>query len=634
MPTRTLTIVLVLTALARLAGGESALPPGVVNSQKASDTASTAAESFAKLTAASGFKVQQVAADPLIAQPIALTFDQRGRLWVAECFSYKGYVGGAWSGEAKDRITILEDRDQDGRAEVQTVFTATASRLSGLVCGFGGVWACMAPNLVFIPDRNGDDKPDGPPEVVLDGFDSGSAGHCLVNGLIWGPDGWLYGLHGIQGTSQVGPPGGKRVRLAGGVWRYHPVRKVVEVVCEGTVNPWGFDFDDRGQAFMCGVVLPHLWHAIPGAQFERMYGQNSLPNSYEQMKTCADHQHYAGGSWDRANSGKSVDAAGGGHAHAGLVVYQGDDFPANFRGGIFMNNIHGRRLNCDLPARKGSGFAVSHGADELLRSSDPWFRGVALQLGPDGALWLSDWADLGECHDKDGVHRSSGRIYRLSHAAKPPPPDLDLGKLDDLALVALHLHRNQWQVRTARRLLCERAAAGRPLAAAHVALRAQLADQADCGRKLRALWTLYATGGIDEAGLVALLGHGEADVRYWAVRLLGDGAAPADATLAALARRAKEDPAPLVRLGLASLLQRLPAARRWDIAEALVAHAEDAGDANLPLMYWYGLEAAVGADAARAQKLVATCAIPKVRQFIVRRLASGTGQKPAGEDDD
>jgi len=627
MPNRACPIVLLLAALARLVAGESALPPGVVNSQKPGDVPSTPAESLALITAAPGFTVQQVAAEPLIAQPIALTFDQRGRLWVAESFSYKGYVGGSWSDDAKDRISILEDRDQDGRAEVRTVFTAEASRLSALVCGYGGVWACMAPNLVFIPDRNGDDQPDGPPEVVLDGFEFTKAGHRLVNGLIWGPDGWLYGLHGIQGISQVGVPGsGQRLRLAGGVWRYHPVHKLVEVVCEGTVNPWGLDFDDRGQAFMCGVVLAHLWHAIPGAQFERRYGQNSLPNSYELMKACVDHQHYAGGAWDRARAGKVVDVAGGGHAHAGLVVYQGDDFPANFRGGIFMGNLHGRRLNLDLPVRQGSGFTVSHGADELLRSADPWFRGVALQLGPDGALWLSDWADLGECHDMDGVHRDSGRIYRLSHAAKPPPPDLDLGKLDDSALVALHLHRNEWQVRTARRLLCERAAAGRPLAAAHAALRAQFADQPDCGRKLRALWTLHATGGIDEAGLMALLGHGEADVRYWAVRLIGDGAAPSDAALTALARRAKDDPAPLVRLGLASLLQRLPAARRWDIAEALVAHAEDADDANLPLMYWYGLEAAVAADAARAQRLIATCAIPKVRQFIVRRLASGDGK--------
>src|SRR5262249_38692382 len=134
-----------------------------------------------------------------------LAFDDRGRLWVAECYSYPTWQ--KTGNEGKDRILIFEDKDGDGRFDTCKVFYDKAVDVSGIEVGFGGVWLCSTPNLVFIPDRNGDDIPDGPPEIVLDGWDVLKAGHNVFNSLTWGPDGWLYGCNGIQSNSSVGRPG-------------------------------------------------------------------------------------------------------------------------------------------------------------------------------------------------------------------------------------------------------------------------------------------------------------------------------------------------------------------------------------------------------------------------------------------
>src|SRR5262249_2555789 len=139
----------------------------------------------------------------------------------------------------------------------------------------GGIFALCAPHLLFFPFPKGEDKP-GDPIVLLDGF-STKAGHNIVNGLTWGPDGWLYGRHGILAESKVGKPGTPekdRVKINCGIWRYHPTRKVFEVVCHGTTNPWGLDFDEHGEGFFTNSVIGHLWHMIPGARYQRMYGQD------------------------------------------------------------------------------------------------------------------------------------------------------------------------------------------------------------------------------------------------------------------------------------------------------------------------------------------------------------------------
>ena len=235
--------------------------------------------------------------------------------------------------------------------------------------GFGGIWICNSPNLEFIPDRDGDDLPDGPPELVLNGFTT-EAQHNFFNGLDWGPDGWLYGRHGITASSLVGPPGSPPdalTDLSCGIWRMHPLTREFEIVARGTTNPWGLDWNDRGEMFMTGNVNGHLWHVIPGAFYPRMHGQGSLSHVYNRIALTADHLHHEGKWTDRKkfrdNAEGLTDIIGGGHSHCGGMVYLGDNWPDKYRNTIFMSNIHGRRINNDILQRKGSGYVGLHGED-------------------------------------------------------------------------------------------------------------------------------------------------------------------------------------------------------------------------------------------------------------------------------
>jgi putative membrane-bound dehydrogenase-like protein len=599
-------------------------PKGTRNTEDPKNVPLPPQEALKLLRVPEGFQATLFAGEPSVAQPISMSFDERGRLWVGECYSYESSAG-PWNQPVRDRILIFEDKGGDGRFSSRKVFWDGARNLTSVLPGTGGVWACSTPNLIFIPDADRDDVPDREPVVVLDGWNDGKIGHCVFNGLQWGPDGWLYGNQGIQGESRVGRPGApdaERIRFNGGIWRYHPAKKIFEVVCEGTTNPWGLDWDDYGQAFFTNCVIGHLWHMIPGAHYERMYGKDFTPNTYGLLKSCSDHVHYAGKDWTKSRTGAEHDALGGGHAHAGAMVYLGDTWPASYRNSILMVNIHGRRVNRDLLERRGSGYVGRHGPD-FLRSDDLWFRGLNLKYGPDGGVYLSDWSDVGECHDTNSVHRTSGRIYKITYGTTKSVKDLDLWKCSDLELAEYQLHGNDWYVRQARRLLQERRAAGRDLSAAHGALRKILAENPEIPRKLRALWALYSSGGLPENDLVSLLGHENEHLRSWAVRLLVDDRNPPAAASEKFASMAAHDPSSLVRLFLASALQRMPLGARWPVVEALAQHAEDADDPGLPLMIWYGTEPLVPTDLARASKLAADSKIPFVRQSIARRMSSG-----------
>ncbi len=578
------------------------------------------AEAPARMTVPEGFRVTLFAGEPDVVQPIAFTFDDRGRVWVVECLSYPSWH--PKEGAGQDRVVIFEDRDGDGRFDERKVFLDRGRNLSGIELGFGGVWLCSTPELVFVPDRDGDDVPDGPPVPVLDGWDL-QAKHNVSNGLEWGPDGWLYGLNGILSISRVGKPGatdGERTQINCGVWRYHPVRGTFEAVAHGTTNPWGIDFDDHGRMFITNCVIQHIWHVVPGAHFERMFGQDFNPHLYRLLSSGADHIHWAGGPWQESRSGLGAHgAAGGGHAHSGAMVYLGDNWPDRYRNTVFLCNLHGTRVNNDAIEPRGSTVSFRH-AKDFLFANDPWFRGLVVKNGPDGGVYIADWSDTGECHDYDDVHRESGRIYKITFG-EPRRERIDLAKLDDAALVELELHRNDWRVRHSRRILEERAAAGKLSKTARTALAGMLRSHPDVTRRLRALWALHATGGLDEGLVLELLDDADAFIQGWTVRLeLEDGMARQD-IFEKLESLAGTSPAPLVRLDLASALQRLPLEKRWGIAEGLAARAEGAADLYLPLMIWYGIEPLVAADPARAAKLLETSRIPLVRQHLARRLA-------------
>jgi len=575
------------------------------------------AEAAQRFTLPAGFQATLFAGEPDLVQPIAFTFDDRGRLWVIENYSYPG-----WSGESKDRVLIFADHDGDGRFDERKVFLENGNNLSGIEWGFGGVWLCSTPNLVFVPDADANDVADGPPVVKLDGWDL-HAKHNAFNSLAWGPDGWLYGCNGILSNSKVGAPGtseAQRTSLNCGVWRYHPTRGEFEVVAQGTTNPWGIDFDEFGQTFITNCVIKHLWHVVPGAHFQRMFGQDGSPNSYALMESCADHIHWSGGPWYEARGGERDNSHGGGHAHVGAMAYLGDNWPDKFRNHLFTCNLHGNRVNQDVLERQGSGYVARHGRD-LMLAGDPWFRGLAIKYGPDGGVFVSDWTDTGECHNYEVADRSNGRIYKISYG-RPQHWATDLSRLSDAELVEFQTHKNEWVVRHARRLLQERAAHQQLKADTTDQLLAILQREPDVPRKLHALWSLHAVGATTEALLLRTMDDEHDVVRGWAVQLALESRQPSPEVLAQLTQMSKTDLSAWVRLAIAAGVQRIRLQSRWNIIAALAAHAEDASDANLPLMIWYALEPLVEADPSRAIELAQSAKIPMIRQYIARRIAT------------
>ncbi|MBM4005540.1 MAG: c-type cytochrome [Planctomycetes bacterium] len=569
-----------------------------------------------------GFHVTLFAGEPDVQQPIGFCIDDRGRLWVAEAYNYPNH--GTRPG---DRIIILEDLDGDGRFDKRKVFYDQLNYVTGVEIGFGGVWVMSPPGFYFIPDRDGDDRPDSEPVLLLDGFGNHANSHNLANAVAWGPDGWLYGTHGRTNWSEVGKPGTpdeKRIRFDGGVYRYHPVRHVFEPFADGTTNPWGIDWDDYGQAFVCNCVDPHLYHVIQGAHYEPWRNRESSRYAYQRIATIADHLHFVGkGSIVDGIGTTEEDAAGGGHAHCGTMVYLGDNWPDRYRNTVFMHNLHGRRINNDLLQRDGSGYRASHGAD-ILRAQDRWYMGVTLQYGPDGAVYSSDWSDTGECHSVVNTQRGTGRIYKISYG-KTTPFKRDLATLSIPELVDLQSHRNDWHVRHARRLLQERFAAGIDMRDTVAELRRRLADEPSVERRLRLLWALHVTGGADEPLLVALLDDPSEHLRAWAVRLLGENpllGAGAVSRVERYVHRARSDSSALVCLQLACLLQRLELGQRWELAESLAARGEFDSDRNIPLLLWYGIEPLHGDDLKRYVRLGVQSRIGIVGRHIARRVAA------------
>ncbi len=591
------------------------------------------------ITVPDGFKVTLFAAEPDINQPIALATDDRGRLWVAENYTYAERPTN-FDDRLRDRVVILEDVDGDGSFDKRTVFWDQGRRLTSVEIGHGGVWVLDAPNLLFIPDADQDDVPDGEPIVMLDGWDDGAARHTIVNGLRWGPDGWLYGRNGIMAISNVGVPGAtpdQRLPMDCGIWRFHPTRHQFEVVCVGTTNPWGMDWDENGQMFFINTVIGHLWHVVPGARFRRMYGEHFNPHTYGIIEQTADHFH-----WDTKElwhdirkdgvtiMTKTTDEAGGGHAHCGMTILQGQPFAESLQGSVLALNLHGRRINRDTLHRHGATYTARH-APDFMNVADPWFRGVEIITGRAGELFIADWSDVGECHENDGIHRTSGRIYRLAPTANPQTKHPDVGPANQLSNQQLAEHvASEWEWLSRKCLLelAERNAYSPTDPELHQYLLKQFRSDESNLKRLRRLWALHVTGGATADFLTSCLDDSSEHVRCWAIQFLTEETTLSRAVLAKFQSMARTDKSGLVLTWLASALQRLRHEDRWPVALALGGHKKYADDRVLPLMVWYGVEPAVLANPDQAIEMVATCQLPIVREYITRRVTLEIERQP------
>ena len=578
----------------------------------------TADQAVSQMTLKDGYSVNAWAAEPMVVQPMAFCWDDRGRLWVAENLDYETREVG-FSSAGNSRILILEDTDHDGVADSRKVFMEGIVFPSAIAVGFDGAFVGAPPNLLFVPDRNGDDKADvADIEVRLTGWGIRDR-HEVLNSLHWGPDGWLYGLQGYATSSKVRKPAGKGrlykhnepfpedilkgegVEINGGVWRYHPTKDEFEVVAHGFSNPWGIDYDAKGQLLISACVIPHLFHVIPGGIYHRQGGQHFNPYVYGDIQTIADHRHRS--------------------AHGGARVYQSDAFPQSQTGRIFMANIHEHAVLSDVLVPKGSGFEARHGDDFLLANNAQWL-GFSMEIGPEGALYVLDWHDSDIC-GMDVLHKQTGRIFRIAPKQSLAEPFegryADLGRMTDAQLVGLQTSKSDWHARRARVILQNRAAKRTLKTETHEQLRGLFRSTASPDVRLRAMWALHVIGGWTPDALVQVLSDQDDYVRAWAVQLLCENRSPSAIALEKFGRMAREDRSPVVRLYLASALQRIDRSARWTIAGDLLARGEDAGDHNLPKMLWVGVEPLVAENPPLALDRAARSEIPLVARFIARR---------------
>ena len=559
-------------------------------------------EAIAKMEVMNGFEVKAFVAEPDIGEAIAFCFDFRGRLWTLENYNYQ--TRRAHSTDKRNRIQIFEDTDGDGVFDKKKTFTEDLSFSSGIIVGMGGVYVGMPPELIFIPDADGDDKPDGPHEVLLDGWGIQDR-HETLNSFIWGPDGWLYGCHGVFTQSRVGRPGTKdedRQFIDGGIWRFHPQTMEFEVFAEGLSNPWGFDFNDMGQGFATCCVIPHLFHIVQGGVYHKQSKQNVNPYVYDNIKTIRDHTHKS--------------------AHGGARFYLADVFPEKYRDQLFMCNIHEHAVLIDYMVPKGSSFIGKHGDDFLMANDLAWV-GFSVEIGPDGGVYILDWHDQNICGNEIKF-ANSARVYRIMPKGVKGPKPFDLENLSDLELVELQNHSNDWYVRQSRTILQHRALTGKlDSEKVHPKLLTMLADAPKVSKRLRALWALHCTGGISQEHALSLLDDSEEYIRAWTVQLLTEEKKPSATVREKFAQMAKSEKSPVVRLYLACALQRLPYNQRWDILGALSKYSQDREDNNIPRMLWLALEPMVLESPQKALSLVAQSKLPRLQEFTPRRLLGG-----------
>ena len=577
-----------------------------------------------KMSPGEGLTVKLFASEPQIRQPILVKCDDRGRLWVIQYLQYPNPAGlkrvrvdrfsrtvydhvpepPPRGPKGADRITICQDVDGDGRADTFRDFISDLNLCTGLEFGDGGVYVLQAPYLLFYHDRDGDDRPDGDPEVLLEGFGIEDA-QSLANHLTFGPDGWLYGLNGSTTTCRI-----HGLEFQQGVWRYHPRTKAFELFCEGGGNGFGLTFDAKGRLIYSsnGGLC---WHGVQGGYYEKTFGKHGpLHNPYAYgWFTSVQHTGLTG----RPNTGGTI--------------YLADALPSQYRSAFLCGDFLGHTCSWWKVAERGSTLQMSLGG-LLLNSHDTWFGATDLCLAPDGAVFVCDFFDQRTAHPDPDARwdRSNGRVYKIvPEPSQRSKNAVDLARLTGDELIDLLKHPNHWWRSRARRRLvqwCDASTLAR--------LRAGAVQQAEGDLALESLWALHLCGEFDDELAGELLIHSDEHVRSWTVRLLGDERNVSARIARLLATRAACEPSVVVRSQLASTARRLPGPEALPIIAALARRDEDAGDPFVPWLLWWAIEDKAVEHTAACLELFDAAAWShvlmreNVRRLVRRYAAEGT----------
>jgi putative membrane-bound dehydrogenase-like protein len=500
----------------------------------------TPAESHAAIVPWPGFRVDLVAAEPLIRSPVAVEFDEDGRLYVAEYPEYNQYAGPNPERAGKGSIRLLEDTRGNGIYDRSTLFAGDIPMATALASWDGGLYVGSPPDLLYLKDTNGDGKADlrG---VVLTGFGSDRAGEGLLNSIRWGLDNRFHISTSLDGGT-VKRPGApdKAVDVRGTVLLFDPRRETFEL--QGGAAQHGMTLDDWGRTYVCGnsdpfhlvmydsrylarnpylrAVAPAI-NVAPAGKYTKLH-RLSLVEPWRILRTRLRSQGIVPGSDEGGSPSGFFTGA------TGVTVYRGDAFPPGFHGNLFVGDVANNIIHRAIPEANGlritARSAEAGAGREFLASRDCYFRPVQLANAPDGCLWVVDMCReliegaaflppqiLKHMDVASGVDR--GRIWRIAPEGYQPRA-ARLGGATTAELVALLEHPSGWHRDTASRLLYER----QDRSAATALHRLARSSDKPIGRA-HALSTLAGLGALEPGNVLAALADPEPRLRALALRL-------------------------------------------------------------------------------------------------------------------
>ena len=485
---------------------------------------------------ADGFEVNLFAADPLIAKPIQMNFDSRGRLWIASSSIYPQIQPGQ---AANDRILVVEDQDHDGVADKTDVFVEGLLIPTGVEPGDGGAYVANSTELVHFQDTDGDGKADNR-RVMLSGFGTEDT-HHILHTLRWGLDGQLYFNQSIYIHSHIETPHGVRRLNGGGIWQFRPTTMELSVFMRGLVNTWGHQQDAWGQSFATdGAGGEGINYVFPGASFVTAVG---VPRIMKGLNP-------------------------GSPKYCGMEIMSGRHLPADWQGNIITNDFRGHRVCRFVLSDDGSGYAARE-QTELIKSTHVAFRPIDVKLGPDGAIYIADWYNPiiqhGEVDFRDPRRDlTRGRIWRITAKDRPLVPKPKLVGVPTKELLAALAATEQYTRQHAKRQLQERGSEVLPELATWVQ---QLDPQVPNFEQLRleGLWSYQSLDVVEPDLLIAVLNSPDPKARAAAVRIVPQWGARLLSPIELLATRVVDEH-PRVRLEAVRALAAFPSIQSVELA--------------------------------------------------------------------